>query len=226
MSASSKDNVGAALLRIHSVITRGLRVTIERSQSFADQGYPSASMREGFISYVRSLLSVLDAHHTIEDQLAFPRFKDSFPDAPYDLLMTQHQSLLPILNQLTTTIEEKAADAEQSVLLNKQFLLLKSLDEIWHPHIRIEEDYFSVDKLGAAFPADEHIRLNKLFLEHSQQHAKPDFLVVPFLLYNLPPEQRSEFAEEMPPIVTEQLVPVVWKEKWEPMRPFLLLDGQ
>jgi hypothetical protein len=44
----------------------------------------------------------------------------------------------------------------------------------------------------------------------------------PFLLYNLPTEERAIIAQAMPPIVTRQLVPVVWKEKWEPMSPFLL----
>jgi hypothetical protein len=46
--------------------------------------------------------------------------------------------------------------------------------------------------------------------------------VVPFLLYNLPPEERAIFSQGMPPVVTQELVPVVWKEKWSPMKPFLL----
>ncbi len=222
MSESNIPNVGVELLRIHSIITRGLRVAIEQSQSFAGRGYPSATMREGFISYVLSLVSVLDAHHKVEDQLAFPYFKDKFPDAPFDLLTTQHQSIVPMLDQLKTTIGEIAAHTQEGQSLNKLCLLLKGIDEFWHPHIRIEEDHFTVGKLGAAIPPDEQMRLIKLFMEHSQQNAKPDFLVVPFLLYNLSPEQRSAMAKAMPPLVTEQLVPVVWKEKWEPMKPFLL----
>ncbi len=222
MSESNAPNVGVELLRIHSIITRALRVALERSEFFADRGYPGMTMREGFLCYVRSFASVLDAHHTTEDQLAFPYFKARFPDAPYDLLTTQHQSIVLVLDQLRTLIEEKAAHRQEGALLKKMFLLLKKLDEVWHPHIRIEEDHFSVGKLEGAVPPDEQVRLIKQFMEHSQQHAKPDFLVVPFLLYNLPPEQRCAFAAAMPPIVTEQLVPVVWKEKWEPMKPFLL----
>lgn len=222
MSESKIPNVGIELLRIHSIITRALRVAIEQSQSFAERGYPSVTMREGFIRYVRSLVAVLDAHHKVEDQLAFPYFRDKFPNAPYDLLMAQHQNIVPMLDQLKTTIEEMAAHAQEGPSLNKLFLLLQRIDEIWHPHIRIEEDHFTVGILGSAIPPDEQIRLIKSFMEHSQQHAKPDFLVVPFLLYNLPPEQRSAMANAMPPIVTEQLVPVAWKAEWEPMKPFLL----
>lgn len=222
MSESNMPNVAVELLRIHSIITRALRVSIEHTQSFADRGYPSVTMREGFISYVRSFVSVLDAHHKVEDQLAFPYFKGKLPDEPYDLLTTQHRGIVPVLDQLKTTIEEMAANTQEGPLLNKLLVLLKRIDELWHPHIQIEEDHFTVGKLGAAITPDEQIRLIKQFMEHSQQHAKPDFLVVPFLLYNLPLEQRSAFAEAMPPVVTEQLVPVVWKEKWEPMKPFLL----
>jgi hypothetical protein len=45
---------------------------------------------------------------------------------------------------------------------------------------------------------------------------------MPFVLYNLPAEERAILAQKMPPIVTQQLLPVDWKEKWAPMQPFLL----
>jgi hypothetical protein len=52
--------------------------------------------------------------------------------------------------------------------------------------------------------------------------ASPTYLAVPFLLYDLPPEEKAIQARGMPPELTEQLVPVVWKEQWAPMKPFLL----
>ena len=36
----------------------------------------------------------------------------------------------------------------------------------------------------------------------------------PNLLYNLPPEERANMAQAMPPVVLEEMVPVVWKDKW------------
>ena len=69
---------------------------------------------------------------------------------------------------------------------------------------------------------DEHIRLAQLFAKLSQEHAQPDYLVVPFILYNLAPEDRAIMAGSMPPVVTQELVPKAWKEKWAPMQPFLL----
>jgi hypothetical protein len=47
-------------------------------------------------------------------------------------------------------------------------------------------------------------------------------LGVPFVLYNLPAQERAIQARTMPSAVVEELVPVVWKEQWAPMQPFLL----
>jgi len=50
----------------------------------------------------------------------------------------------------------------------------------------------------------------------------PHYLVVPFMLYNLEPGPRSILASRLPSEMTEQLVPVVWKDRWASMKPFLL----
>jgi hypothetical protein len=71
-------------------------------------------------------------------------------------------------------------------------------------------------------PITSNIGVSLLRMEHSQKHSGPDYHVVPFLLFNLTPEERVTFEAEMPRIVMEQLLPVVWKEKWAPMMPFLL----
>jgi iron-sulfur cluster repair protein YtfE (RIC family) len=215
-------NIGVEFLRIHSVITRGLEVATENSQSFAQQGYPNTSMREGFISYLRSLVSVLHAHHLNEDEVAFPNLRDKFPDTPWDLLKAQHRDIVSVLEEIKAAIEEAAADAQASESLNKLNHALRRITDLWHPHIRIEEDHFTVDKVALLIDLKEQIRLSRMFMEHFQKNSGPDYLVVPFLLYNLPPEERVTFTERMPPLVTEQLVPAVWKEKWEPMKPFLL----
>jgi hypothetical protein len=76
--------------------------------------------------------------------------------------------------------------------------------------------------MAALIAPEEQARMIKQFVEHSQQYMKPDFLVIPFLLYNLPQEERTLFSRAMPAILIEALVPVVWKEKWAPMKPFLI----
>lgn len=221
MSNSNSPNVVAGLLSIHAVVSRGLKVAVERTGACAQQGFPDTPSREGFITYLQCLISLLSVHHETEDSLAFPAFRDRV-DAPYDLLVEQHRLLHPILEEAKAGIERAAAGSGDADPWSQLNLALRRIEELWHPHIGIEEEHFTIDRLAAQMPAEDHLRLNALFLEHAQQHWGPDYLMVPFLLYNLEPDRRSFFTGEMPPIVTEQLVPVVWKEKWAPMQPFLL----
>ena len=222
MSKLNGPNIGADLARMHSIITRGLDVAIEYSQSFAQRGYPDAPTREGFISYVRSLASVLHAHHLTEDDLAFPYFRDKMPDTPFDSLTADHQEMTPLLEKIDGLIENVEADAQAAEPLNDLNGALTQVRDLWHPHIELEEDHLSPEKADELLGMEEQIELGKKFAQHNQEHAGPDHLVVPFLLYNLPPEERAIFSQGMPPIVIQELVPVVWKEKWSPMKPFLL----
>jgi hypothetical protein len=52
--------------------------------------------------------------------------------------------------------------------------------------------------------------------------AGPPFLIVPFILYNIPADKRTMLTSQMPPQIIEQLVPINWKDQWAPMKPFLL----
>ncbi len=222
MAEANTPNVALDLLRIHSIITRGLNVATEKSQVFAREGFPDASTREGFICYARSFVSALHAHHLTENELVFPYLRAKLPDAPYDLLIAQHQELVHTLDQIKVAIEEVAADPQATAPLTRLNGVLRRMGEIWHPHIGIEQDHFAPDKVGPLLAPEEHARLSGLFAEHGRKHMGPDSLAVPFLLYNLPPGERAMFARQMPFIVTRLLVPLVWKKQWAPMRPFLL----
>jgi hemerythrin-like domain-containing protein len=222
MAEAKAPNVALDLLRIHSIITRGLNVATEKSQVFAREGFPDAATREGFIRYARSLVSVVHSHHLTENELVFPYLRAKLPNAPYDLLITQHQELVHHLEQIEVAIEEVAADAQAGAALTKLNGVLGRTVGIWRPHIGIEEDHFAPDKVGPLLAPEEHNRLSRLFAEHGRKQMGPGYLVVPFLLYNLPPEERAVFARGMPFIVVRLLVPLVWKKQWAPMRPFLL----
>jgi hypothetical protein len=106
MSEPTTPNIAEDLLCIHAVITRGLNVSIEKGRLFAQGGYPDASARQGFIAYVESLVSVVHAHHLTESDLFFPYFRDKLPDAPFDLLVTQHRDLEPVLQQAKVATDE------------------------------------------------------------------------------------------------------------------------
>ena len=222
MSSSDQPSLARQLIIIHAAITRALEVAISRSRSFAQQGLSDASVRSGFISYLRSFVSVLNAHHLTEDEVIFPYFREQMWEAPFDLLVAQHHAMVRLLDEMKVEIDEAESHPETIEPLSSIACVAAEIAETWHPHIVNEETVFSAERIDARVAPDEQLRLGKLSREHSMAHSGPDYLVVPFVLYNLSPEQRAILAAEMPPIVTQQLVPIAWKAQWEPMSPFLL----
>jgi hemerythrin-like domain-containing protein len=222
MSEMTGPNIAVDLMRIHRVITRGLQVGMEYSQSFARDGYPDVAAHEGFVSYVQALVAVLHGHHLGEDELAFPYFLDKLPDVPFDVLTKEHAQMGLLLDEANATLDEVREESQAGASLEDLNGVLTRLAGLWHAHIAKEENGLRPDVVGPMLDAEEHVRLSRMLAEHSQKHGGPDYLVVPFVLYNLGPEDRAVMSQAMPPIVTQQLVPLVWKEKWAPMKPFLL----
>lgn len=210
------------LLRIHKIVTRGLSVARERGTAFARTGFPDARAREGYVSYARALLSTLRAHHGAEEHLAFPRFRERIPNAPYDQLDREHQDLLPALSAADDATESALSDAPPSIWLGRLLGALDRIDQLWHAHIAVEERHFDAGTIDGAFSGEEQGAMAQELGGYAQRNSGPDYLVVPFMLHNLEPADRAAFSSKLPPVVTQQLVPVAWKEKWAPMEPFLL----
>jgi hemerythrin-like domain-containing protein len=222
MSENGKPNIGALMVRVHMAITRGLDVSGERGAAFAREGYPNTAIQEGFVTYVRTLGLVLNAHHLSEDHVAFPYLKSKLPDAPYEQLSAEHREMDEVLEALQAALETVAAQTQAGDSLNDLNRALAVLTKQWHPHIDKEVLYlYDTAKTEAVMDVDEQIQLSQEVVAYSQQQADPAFMV-PFLLYNLPPEEREKMAKAMPPVVMQEMIPVVWKEKWAPMEPFLL----
>jgi hemerythrin-like domain-containing protein len=210
------------LMTIHAVITRAVEVIKTHSQSMVQDGPPDASLRSGFVSYVRTFVSVTHAHHLTEDELLFPYFREKMREAPFDLLTTQHREVARLLDEIRAATDEAESGSQAGEPFSRISRTATQLAELWHPHIANEETIFTSEGLHAAAALDEQLRLTKLAAEHGMKHSGADYLAVPFILYNLSAEDREVMSKEMPPIVVQQLVPVAWKEKWEPMSPFLL----
>jgi hemerythrin-like domain-containing protein len=222
MLESHESSLRNGLITIHAVITRALEVTKTRSQSFAQQGLSDASLRSGFVSYVGTFVSVTNAHHLTEDELLFPYFREKIREAPFDLLMAQHREVARLLDEIKAATDEAESGSQAGGPFSRISRTATELAELWYPHIANEESIFTSERLDAAVASDEQLRLTRLATEHGMKHSGPDYLAVPFILYNLSPEDRAAMSEQMPPIVIQQLVPVAWKGKWEPMSPFLL----
>ena len=220
MAEQTAPNIAEDLRRIHRIITRGLDVSLEHAARFAQEGLPEGQLRRGYRDYVAALLSFLSSHHLAEDDVAFPYFADLLPEMPVGQLEEEHQRIEELLGQAREELDGLEAEPEQA--LEGLGAVLSQVRKLWHPHITTEEEHFGVQRLAEMLPPEEHGRLAGLMAGHSMEHSGPDYLVVPFALYNLPPEQRAVLSRAMPPMVIEQLVPVAWKEQWAPMQPFLL----
>jgi hemerythrin-like domain-containing protein len=217
MSQLHGPDVAADLVRIHRVITRGLEVSIRHSRAPL-----RAATAAGFVTYVQTLAWVLHGHHVGEDQAAFPFFRQKQIDAPYLLLVAEHGQMQAILDEVKPAVDRLAAEPGDRKSLAFVHQALSQLAGVWHPHIAREEAHLTSQAIAAAIGVEEQMSLAKGFAEHAQQNSGPNYLAVPFVLYNLSAEDRAGMVRVMPPEVTQHLVPVVWKDQWAPMKPFLL----
>jgi hemerythrin-like domain-containing protein len=213
----SIPNVGNDLVRIHKVITRALGVAMQNSQG----ANLEETQRQGFASYVRAMTILLHAHHSGEDELAFPFWKTRLPDGPFEELGRQHGEMVGFLERIERWLKSGAQAWQTSAMggLHKE---LSDLSAHWGIHIALEEATVGPENSVKYLTPTENGQLAQQLAEHERAHSQPSELVMPFVVFNLEAEDRSEFVALLPQVMTQQLIPVVWKAVWEPMRPFLL----
>lgn len=221
MVKQQESNIAVSFFNIHNIITRSLRVSLENAQVILQGGFQDERTQEGFFNYLRALTSVLNAHHLMEDDVAFPYFRAKLPDVDFDNLTFWHHSMVKILDEINLAAEKFEKNDQPETEMRNIENALKTLNEWWPMHIEPETDDF-INKADALVPVEEQLRLVRVFAEHSLKLAVPHYLTVPFMLFNLPVEDRKVFSQGMPAEVLQDLVPVVWKEKWASMTPYLL----
>ena len=150
-----------------------------------------------------------------------PNFRDKLPDVDFDNLTFWHHSMVEILDEINLAAEKFEKNDQPETEMRNIENALRTLNEWWPLHIKPETDDF-IDKADALVPVEEQLRLVRVFAEHSLKLAVPHHLTVPFMLFNLPVVDRKVFSQGMPAEFLQNLVPVVWKEKWASMTPYLL----
>jgi len=217
-----KPNIGVLMVRIHNAVTRGLAVSIERSDDFIKNGYPDAATQDGFITYARTLGILINAHHLTEDNVVFPYLKTKLPKAPFDRLSADHKIMDPILKEMQTAVNMMAIQPQGGDPLKNLNSAVTRISEIWHPHIAIELfNIYDAKKTDDVMSIDEQLKLMMAASQYSLKEGDPG-LLVPFILYNLQAEDRANMARTLPPFFLQEMIPVVWKNKWAPMKPFLI----
>jgi hypothetical protein len=217
----SQPNIALDLLRIHKVISRGLLVGKEKGAEFMQSGFPDAGIRKGYAIFIKGLTVVLGAHHLSEDEVAFPFLREKLPSAPYERLVKSHQEIEALLDTLRKVLPDMEEEGDVAGLI-QVVDGLRIISDIWRPHIQTEETYFSENALAEMASPEEQGRVSAAMAKHSQEHATPGYLALPFVLYNLAAEDRERMAASLPCLVVEELIPNAWKGLWDPMKPFLL----
>jgi hemerythrin-like domain-containing protein len=222
MSNENRPNIGEDYIRFHRAMTRGLAVSIQNINEFLKIGAVEVLYRDGFLKYVQCFSSVSHGHHLVEDEKIFPYFRDKLQEVPYERLISEHNILKGGLQEINTGLDNLRAgndDLNSLKLLKSGF---DKIDQIWYPHIEIENTQLYGRVGSLKIDPEEMIRLQKELVEFFQEHTGPEYLVGPFVLYNLSPEDRAIAAQGLPDMVMKQLIPIEWKDKWAPMQPFLL----
>jgi hypothetical protein len=218
---NSIPNLANDLVRIHKAISRGISVAMTNGTQFQKDGFPDAGIREGFARYLQSLVIVLTAHHLSEDEIAFPALKLRLPTAPFEQLTATHQNIATCLDIVRRGMGDMSGESTE-VGLGVVIEGLKKISSVWSPHIHMEERHFGEEAIAAVMTPEEQAQVSVSMAKHSQEHANPPYLALPFALFNLPADDRASMAETLPKIIMEELIPKEWKDQWAPMKPFLL----
>ena len=208
--------VVGGLLRIHKIISRGLSVSIRKCDEYLMKHGIAPSESAGFSMYISTLRWVTHSHHLSEDDIAFPYFKD-YIEAPYNKLQDDHHAMARILDSL-----DQCLPGVSSGEVSKLYEVLLEFDKLWSPHIKIEEENFTSEKLHAVIGIKEQVELVKKLGEHSIKNSGPGPLALPFLFFNLEGRDRDDFMKPIPWIAKKVLVPLIWRSQWKPMSPFFL----
>ena len=216
--------VAGDLSRIHQVITIALQVSIEQCRLLTTPKSISdpEARKTGFQCYITALLQLLESHHRIEDDLIFPYFQEKLPFLPVAEMDSQHQALIPLLEKLTELLSAMDEAPQNNTFYSTLAKTLEQVELLWEPHYQLEEAHLNEDNISQVIDSAEQERLCHLYAATSKHHITADYLVVPFMLYNLPIQERQVFAQAFPPQVTEKLIPEDWYPRWQVMAPFLL----
>ena len=204
---------------IHRVLSRPLDIGISHIDSCISSKKVDMENHEGFKDYISSLTTVFNAHHHGEDEILFPTFEKKINNADFSILKKQHKELHPLVVQITAKIDVDNPSLNQYQEIRD---LLKETKDLWIKH-RDEEEQLVELEMEPVISLAEQIELNNKLSKHGQSMSEPANLVLPFLIYNLEGSERDEFTNDMPWILKKFIVPIVWKSKWEKMRPFLLV---
>ena len=218
-ATSNSKHLSKGLDLIHKVLSRPLDVGISHLDKCLISNKVDIENHDGFKDYINSLVNVFFGHHHGEDEIMFPTFEEKIKGADFSKLKKQHKELHPLAEKIKDKVNIDIPTIDNYREIRE---LLKETKDLWVEHREEEEKTVELD-IEPVLSSKEQIELGEKLGKHGQSMSKPATLILPFLIYNLKGSDREEFTSDMPWILKKFVVPVIWKKKWEKMKPFLLV---
>lgn len=204
------------LLMIHKIISRGLTISIQKCDEYLGRRGIPPEEAAGFSMYVATLKWLTHSHHLSEDEIAFPYFKDLI-EAPYSNLKEDHKTIASVLEKLEKCLPEVSSGHAGNLRE-----VLGEFERLWVPHIGIEEENFTAEKLNKVVGMKDQVTIAEKLARHGSKNTGPGPYSLPFMFYNLEGKDREAFMMPFPWFVKKVLVPIIWKSQWKPMSQFLI----
>ena len=110
--------------------------------------------------------------------------------------MSEHKEIKSALMEIHNGINDLRSEKDEVKPFKQIKSGLSQIDVIWHPHIQIEEAQLYKQVGSLKINSKEMIRIIKEVSEFFQAHTGPPYLIVPFALFNLSPEDRAILAKD------------------------------
>ena len=217
-ATGNSKHLSKGLDLIHKVLSRPLDVGISHLDKCLISNKVDIENHDGFKDYINSLVNVFFGHHHGEDEIMFPTFEEKIKDADFSKLKKQHKELHPLADKIKDKVNIDVPTIDNYREIRE---LLKETKDLWVEHRDEEEKTVELD-IEPVLSSKEQIELGEKVGEHGRSMSKPATLILPFIIYNLEGNDRAEFTSDMPWILKKFIVPVIWKKKWQKMKPFLL----
>lgn len=212
-------------LAFHRIISQGVDTAIDRIDLFIQEDFPDVQTQEGYLNYVNALAVLLDSHHKIEDEIAFPYFQDTLPDTHFNWLYQDHDLITGFLEEGAPILDhlKNSEWVKQNLGMLKEVLL--KIEDRWSQHIELEEEEF-VEIIDALSTNKERSQLFTQFGNYNHELLNPHQLTIPFMLYNLEQQDRIVIINTHPKDWFMHIDNSEWGAKWQSMKPFLLSEIQ
>ena len=66
-------------------------------------------------------------------------FKDKLPETPFEILVAQHQEMVPMLDSINSIIETLESGKQDVEVLEELISILEALKDTWHKHIPVAD---------------------------------------------------------------------------------------